>query len=124
MADNGRDKRKGRDEHDHKLVERIGREEARKLLARKRKSGEVWFGIGTFGMIGWAVTVPALLLTFLGIWLDVRYPAHFSWTLTLLLAGIALGCLNAWYWVRREHGGIMREREGQDEDQGKDGEER
>jgi ATP synthase protein I len=25
-----------------------------------------------------------------------------SWTLTLLLAGAALGALNAWYWVQRE----------------------
>lgn len=118
MADNEREDKRREDRN--RLPERIGRQEERKLLARSRKSGEVWFGIGTFGMIGWAVTIPALLLTFLGIWLDARYPTRYSWTLTLLVAGIALGCLNAWYWVSREHGDILRERQGPgtDQDQG------
>jgi ATP synthase protein I len=28
-----------------------------------------------------------------------------SWTLMLLGAGIVMGCLNAWYWVKKESGG-------------------
>ena len=28
--------------------------------------------------------------------------AFVSWTLTLLLIGVAVGCLNAWYWVKQE----------------------
>ena len=28
--------------------------------------------------------------------------ARFSWTLALLLAGVTLGCFNAWYWVSGE----------------------
>lgn len=124
MADNGRPGRDGRRDSPDKLAERIGKEEARKLRARRQKGGEVWFGIGAFGVIGWAVAVPTVLLTFLGIWLDVRYPTRFSWTLTLLVLGLALGCFNAWYWLNRERGDIMREREdqGHKEDKSKEGE--
>ena len=25
-----------------------------------------------------------------------------SWTLTLLVVGVTLGCLNAWYWMNQE----------------------
>jgi ATP synthase protein I len=38
----------------------------------------------------------------LGLWLDSRFPSRVSWTLTLLLTGVLLGSLNAWYWVKRE----------------------
>ena len=40
--------------------------------------------------------------TLLGLWLDRHWPGDFSWTLALLLAGVTLGCLNAWYWVDME----------------------
>ena len=29
-------------------------------------------------------------------------PAAHSWTLALLVAGLMLGCLNAWHWVAKE----------------------
>jgi ATP synthase protein I len=59
-----------------------------------------------FGMIGWSVAVPTILGLALGLWLDRHWPLHFSWTLTLLLIGVALGCLNAWFWVSRERAPI------------------
>jgi ATP synthase protein I len=48
------------------------------------------------------VVVPTLLGAGLGIWLDHRYPNSHSWTLALLVAGLTLGCLNAWHWVVKE----------------------
>ena len=90
------------------LLESISEKELRKLRARERHNGSVWFGLGTFGMIGWSVAVPALLGVAVGIWLDERWPATFSWTLTMLFLGFALGCLNAWYWVTRERQQIHR----------------
>ncbi len=124
MADEKRPGRDRRRESPDKLAECVGREEKRKLWARRHRGGEVWFGLGAFGIIGWAVAVPTVLLTSLGIWLDARYPTHFSWALALLVAGIVLGCVNAWYWVRREHGDIMRERQRPDERPDKDEEKR
>ena len=37
-----------------------------------------------------------------GVWIDTKWPSRYSWTLLLLMAGVMLGCLNAWYWVTRE----------------------
>ncbi|RJR54816.1 MAG: ATPase F0F1 [Desulfobacteraceae bacterium] len=84
-----------------KMPQEVGRKESRKLKARGRKRG-VWFGLGMFGLVGWAVAIPTLLGVILGLWLDRRWPASFSWTLTLLFVGVILGCLNAWFWVKRE----------------------
>jgi ATP synthase protein I len=56
-----------------------------------------------FGMVGWAVAVPTLIGVAVGLWLDRVAPSdELSWTLAMLLAGVALGCANAWYWVSRE----------------------
>lgn len=80
----------------------ISRKAERKLAARKRGDRGAWFGLGMFGLVGWAVAVPTVLGALLGLWIDSRIGSARSWTLALLLAGVALGCLNAWYWVQRE----------------------
>ena len=79
----------------------VGAKAARKLRARKSSQG-VWFGLGMMGLIGWSVVVPTLLGAALGIWLDNRHPGNHSWTLMLLVIGLAIGCLNAWHWVDKE----------------------
>ncbi len=80
----------------------IGQKAARKLKARRNPETGVWFGLGMMGLIGWSVTVPTLLGAALGIWLDKHYPGTHSWTLALLVAGLTIGCLNAWHWVANE----------------------
>ncbi len=80
----------------------IAQKAERMEKARKRRHGNAWFGLGMFGMVGWAVVVPSVGGTALGLFIDARWPGKTSWTLALLLAGVALGCLNAWYWVQRE----------------------
>lgn len=87
---------------ERETVEAIGRSAARKLKARRQGERSVWFGLGMFGLVGWAVALPTLAGVALGLWLDTVAPSDFSWTLALLLAGVALGCANAWYWVSRE----------------------
>jgi ATP synthase protein I len=76
--------------------------EARKLKAQASDQGNVWFGLGMFGLIGWSVAIPTLLGVALGIWIDHTWPSRYSWTLMLLLLGISLGCLNAWHWISQE----------------------
>jgi ATP synthase protein I len=80
----------------------VGAKAARKLKARRNSTQGVWFGLGMMGLIGWSVAIPTLLGAALGIWLDKRYPGGRSWTLALLVAGLAIGCLNAWFWVSKE----------------------
>ena len=80
----------------------VGAKAARKLKARSNSKQSVWLGLGMMGLIGWSVVVPTLLGAALGIWLDERYPGKHSWTLALLVAGLVIGCLNAWRWVANE----------------------
>lgn len=62
----------------------------------------MWFSLGLFGLVGWSVTLPTLAGVALGVWIDRHWPGRVSWTLTLLLVGVALGCANAWHWVEHE----------------------
>jgi ATP synthase protein I len=86
------------------FTEKIGSREERKMKARRNRDKGVWFGLGMMGMIGWSVAIPTLI----GVWLDIRYPGHISWTLTFLSIGLAVGCSNAWYWVKKEQKNIER----------------
>jgi|SRR5450432_2505785 ATP synthase protein I len=83
---------------------------ARKIKARNSAQG-VWFGLGFMGLIGWSVVVPTLLGAALGIWLDSHHPGKHSWTLTLLIIGLVIGCLNAWHWVDREDKEMRKEQD-------------
>jgi ATP synthase protein I len=92
------------------FARQIGAQAARKLRARRRGAAGVWFGLGMMGLVGWSVVVPTLLGAALGIWLDKHHPGRHPWTLALLVAGLAIGCLNAWHWVAKEEQ-AMREQE-------------
>ena len=86
----------------NKFVEKIGTNEVRKVKARRKKGQDIWFGLGMIGTIGWSIAVPTLIGVALGIWIDKMWPGRISWTLTFLLAGLVLGCINAYYWVKKE----------------------
>lgn len=94
----------GDSEEGKELSETVGSKEARKIKARREKERGVWFGLGMFGLVGWSVAIPALIGVALGIWIDGRWPGSYSWTLMGLILGVIVGCLNAWYWVKRESG--------------------
>jgi len=93
------------------FIRQVGEKEMRKLKAQSTVTHTVWSGLGMMGLVGWSVAVPTLLGAALGIWLDKRYPGTHSWTLTLLIIGLTLGCLNAWHWVAKEDREIRREQE-------------
>ena len=86
----------------------VGRKESRNLRARQRGDRGVWFGLGMFGLIGWSVIIPTLIGLALGLWIDATWPTRYSWTLMLLVVGVALGCYNAWHWLVRERQLIER----------------
>lgn len=94
------------------LEERVGAREQRKLRARRSRDRTVFHGLGAAGIVGWSVAVPTVLGALLGIWLDRAWPSDISWTLALLLGGVALGCLNAWYWVSLESRSIEKDEQG------------
>ena len=104
------------DEHNKKrlkpkLIQEVEKKAVLKLKANRNSSKGVWFGLGMMGLIGWSVAIPTILGAFLGLWLDHKYPGGRSWTLALLVGGLATGCLNAWHWVGRENKAIQEEQE-------------
>ena len=86
----------------------------RKIKARRNTPQAFWSGLGMMGMIGWSIAVPTLLGAALGIWLDKLYPGTRSWTLALLVAGLAVGCFNAWKWVVKEERAMRDEHSAQE----------
>jgi len=103
------DARKSTSTSEPTLAEEVGAKAARKLKARRHATPGVWFGLGMMGLIGWSVVVPTLLGAALGLWLDRRHPGTHSWTLALLVAGLAIGCWNAWQWVAKEDKAMREE---------------
>jgi ATP synthase protein I len=93
----------------------VGAKAERKLKSRRNGTPGVWFGLGMMGLIGWSVVVPTLLGAALGIWLDKHYPGTHPWTLALLVAGLSIGCFNAWHWVAKEEKAMREEQEDGDE---------
>jgi ATP synthase protein I len=84
------------------LSDKVAVKEARKIKGRLERDRDVLFGLGMFGLVGWSVAIPTLIGIALGLWIDAKWPGRYSWTLMLLIIGVILGCLNAWYWIKRE----------------------
>jgi ATP synthase protein I len=97
------------------FTQRIDAKAKRMMKARKNRAPEVWLGLGMMGLIGWSVTVPALVGAMIGVWLDRNYPGNHSWTLALLVMGLAIGCMNAWHWVAKEEKAMRDEQENERE---------
>ena len=96
------------------LADQVGAAAARKLKAR-RHPAQVWSGLGMMGLDRLVGGAPTVLGAALGLWLDKRHPGAHSWTLALLVAGLLLGCFNAWHWVAKEDR-AMREERGDDDE--------
>jgi ATP synthase protein I len=84
------------------LHEEVARRAERRQRAQREGEHAALFSLGMMGLVGWSVVVPTLIGIAIGWWIDSTWPGHVSWTLTLLFVGVAIGCLNAWYWVRQE----------------------
>ncbi|NCD07850.1 MAG: F0F1 ATP synthase subunit [Negativicutes bacterium] len=98
-------------ENREKLSEKIEKSAKRKYKAQQRRKNK-WLYLGVVGSIGWLVVVPTLVGAAAGLWLDRHFPQALSQALALMLAGLAVGCFNAWRWVEQERKNI--EEEGED----------
>lgn len=85
-----------------RFSEKINTKATRQLKAQQKNLHTIWSGLGMMGLVGWSVVVPTLLGASLGIWLDKHYPRPQSWTLSLLLIGLIIGCIHAWHWIDKE----------------------
>ncbi|WP_027995027.1 AtpZ/AtpI family protein [Simplicispira psychrophila] len=87
----------------HRTAQQVDAKTERKLRARRDGAPGVWSGLGMMGLVGWSVVVPTLAGAALGSWLDAHHPGAHPWSLALLMAGLVLGCLNAWRWVAQQN---------------------
>jgi len=97
---------------DDSFRRKVSSKQAQKMVRRREGEGSIWFSLSVYGVIGWSVAVPTMLGVLAGYWIDRAWPGRISWTLTLMVVGVCLGCLNAWFWVQRQRRGI-EERERQ-----------
>lgn len=86
---------------EEELLKQIEKESLKKIKAQD-EGDEIMFGLGVFGIIGWSVSLPTVMGIALGVFLDKRFTQGFSWTITLLFAGIVLGSFNAWKWIKEK----------------------
>lgn len=84
-----------------RMIREVGEKQER-IARGRRQNNNTLSAIAVLGVVGWSVTVPTLLGVALGAWIDHRAPGRFSWTLTLLLTGLLLGCVNAWLRIGRD----------------------
>jgi ATP synthase protein I len=110
----GDDPAKQPTEREPAFAREVGAKATRKIKAQRNGRQGVWFGLGMSGLIGWSVAVPTVVGALLGLWLDRRHPGPHSWTLALLVVGLAIGCANAWHWVTREDKAMHDEPEDDD----------
>jgi ATP synthase protein I len=82
------------------------REVGKQIDRRKANRGRnVWQGLAQLGTVGWMIALPTVGGALLGRWIDTRYTTGVFWTLSLLCAGLAIGCLAVWRTINRElHG--------------------
>jgi len=97
------------------FVRQVAAKAARKLKAQRAGRQGIWFGLGMSGLIGWSVAVPTILGAMLGLWWDRHHPGAHSWTLTLLVIGLAIGCANAWHWMSQQDKAMHDDAEDKDE---------
>jgi ATP synthase protein I len=86
-----------------RMIREVGTRQERIARARSQKNS-ILSSIAILGVIGWSVTLPTVLGVVLGVWIDRRWPGRFSWALTLLMAGLAIGCTSAWLRIRPRGG--------------------
>ncbi len=76
----------------------------RERRARWQREGERSIGqnLAMIGALGWTIVTPTLIGIFTGRWLDRHFGTGIFWTLGLLVAGLAVGCVFAWKRMQNE----------------------
>jgi len=84
-----------------RMIREVGTRQERIARGRSQRNS-ILSSIAVLGLVGWSVTIPTVVGVLLGVWIDRRWPSRFSWALTLLMVGLAVGCTNAWLRIRRD----------------------
>jgi ATP synthase protein I len=87
-------------EQDHpdgnSLAEPVRRRSARRERWRREGERPLGHNLAMIGVLGWLVVTPTLIGIFIGRWLDRVAESGIFWTVSLLFAGLCVGCWLAW----------------------------
>lgn len=83
------------------LGEEVRRHRERRARAQRESRRSIGEDLALAGVIGWTLVIPALLGIYAGRALDRRFGSGVFWTLSLLVAGIVVGCVLAWQRLNR-----------------------
>ena len=84
------------------LDEAVRIRRARRELWQREGERSLGENLAMIGALGWTIVVPTLIGMFAGRWFDRTFEAGVFWTLSLLTAGLALGCALAWRRIHSE----------------------
>ena len=87
--------------HPDRLDQSVRRHRERRERGAREGRRSIGQDLAVIGMIGWTIVIPALIGIFAGRALDRRFATGIFWTLSLLVAGMALGCVLAWQRLTR-----------------------
>lgn len=63
-----------------------------------------------FGLVGWGIGVPVVIMGYIGYWLEQNYPIKYiSWSLYFLLGGLLMGMVNVYRSIKKEQEKLNRE---------------
>ncbi len=74
----------------------------RRALGLRDPERSLGQNLALIGALGWTIVAPTLAGIAAGRWLDRLFEAGVFWTLGLLAAGLALGCMLAWKRMHSE----------------------
>lgn len=78
------------------LAEPVRRRRNRRERWRREGERPLAHNLALIGVLGWLVVTPTLIGIFVGRWLDRVTDGGIFWTVSLLFAGVCLGCWLAW----------------------------
>jgi ATP synthase protein I len=82
--------------HPDQLDEAVRTRRQRQSTWKREGERSVAQNLAMIGVLGWTVVTPTLLGLFAGRWLDRELGLRLFFTLSLLVAGLAIGCYLAW----------------------------
>lgn len=87
--------------HPERLDEAVRRRRARDAFWRREGERSIGSNLAMIGVLGWTIVTPTLIGIFAGRWLDHWQQSGIFWTLSLLFAGLAIGCYLAWTRIQK-----------------------
>jgi ATP synthase protein I len=86
---------------DRRLSEKVDKS-AEDLMKSRSEKSRFWHYAQMLGVGGWLFAIPVVAGAYVGRYMDRKVGGEISWTITLIIVGIAVGAYNIWYFLLRK----------------------